>query len=689
MPARGGIKINIVGNFDAKAFDQLKRELGTVDKNTRGFGQRVGSVFRTSGRHIAGVARTIKKVGKAAAIGIAGLAAAVGAGIVTTVNAASDLEESANKVAVVFDKNAPEIRLWARNASTALGQSEQEALEAAGTFGNLFRAMGVSADASTDMSKEIIQLSADLASFNNANPEDVLLALRSGLVGEAEPLRKFGVSLSAARIEQEALNSGLADSKEHLTAGAKAQAAFNLIMKDTTLAQGDFARTSDGLANQQRILSARFKDLKARIGRGFLPIATKAAAFLGDTLFPVFEEVGGGVSAMVAAFQNPGDGITSGGLAGQMEHFGILARGLVDDIKKHWPEIQATAERVFNRIATVVRAVVAAVRQHWPEIQRIIANVVNTVSTIIGGAVAVITTLWNNFGDNILSYVQRVWPAVQAVISGALQIIRGIVKTITALIRGDWSGAWEGIKAIVSGAWRAILGLVRVSFEQLRATAGIALEIVGSIFKRAWSTITTGASNAVGSVVGFFAGLPGKLLGLVGSVLGAAGEIGGAIVKGIVGAISGAAGEVADIGRSIVRSLISFVNTSIIDRINDGIPDKLGWGRVSINLPDNPIPHIPGLAEGGNVIRRGTALVGEDGPELLRLPRGAQVIPLDRAQRAGGGTVVRVERGAVQVALTIAGDVTRDVLPDLEAAVDERIRTALRELTQQIEEAVA
>jgi len=98
-----------------------------------------------------------------------------------------------NKVEVVFGENAAAIKQWSKDAAEAFGMSRQKALEAAGTFGNLFRALGLGTPQASDMSKKLVQLAADLASFNNANPEEVLLALRSGLVGEAEPLRKFGV----------------------------------------------------------------------------------------------------------------------------------------------------------------------------------------------------------------------------------------------------------------------------------------------------------------------------------------------------------------------------------------------------------------------------------------------------------------------------------------------------------------
>ena len=106
------------------------------------------------------------------------------------------------------------------------------------------------------MSEQLLRLGADLASFNNLEVGDALDKLRSGLTGEAEPLRELGVLLSEDAVQAEALASGLAESTKAITEADKVQARYNLILKQTATAQGDFARTSTGLANAQRIISA-------------------------------------------------------------------------------------------------------------------------------------------------------------------------------------------------------------------------------------------------------------------------------------------------------------------------------------------------------------------------------------------------------------------------------------------------
>jgi hypothetical protein len=255
-----------------------------VRPDLSGFSQQMAGGVTTAANQASGtigssLKQTFTGIGGQLATGLVGGFAAVNAlGVVKdfvagSIQAASALQESISKVGVVFGDSSDDIREWASDSATQLGISEQAALEAAGTYGNLFSALGLSADAAADMSTSLVDLSADLASFNNANPEDVLLALRSGLVGEVEPLRKFGVSLNQARIEQVALNEGLWDGVGTLDAAAKAQAAYKIILEDTALAQGDFERTSDGLANQQRILTAEWENLQATIGTKLLPVA--------------------------------------------------------------------------------------------------------------------------------------------------------------------------------------------------------------------------------------------------------------------------------------------------------------------------------------------------------------------------------------------------------------------------------
>jgi len=242
----------------SRSLDQLSSKTATL-----------GRISNDAGLGVRNLAGNVARIGAVAAgIAVTGLA--------FSVRAASDLNESMSKVTVVFGESADEIVAWAATAASAMGESRQQALEAAGTFGNLFQAFGLGQGASADMSTGLVQLAADLASFNNTSVDDALEALRSGVSGEMEPLRRFGVSLTDVRLRQKALELGLVKTtRDALTPAVKAQAAYALILQDTALAQGDFARTSGGLANQQRILKANLTDTAATIGTALLPKITE------------------------------------------------------------------------------------------------------------------------------------------------------------------------------------------------------------------------------------------------------------------------------------------------------------------------------------------------------------------------------------------------------------------------------
>lgn len=317
---------------DASGFDTtLNRQLGGIDRTGNQIGSRFSAGFK-----------------KAALIGVGGLAtAAVGVLKVSmdSVEAASNLEESTNKVDQIFGKAADSIFRFSSTTADALGQSNNEARSAAATFGIFGKAADLNDRQAAKFSKRMVTLASDLASFNNTEPDQAVEALGAALRGESEPIRAYGVMLDEATLKAEALALGILkpvkdqskifayqtritdlqksynetvaehgkDSLEALKVEAslgtartalqkategtlppltqqqKLLAAQSQIFKQTEVAQGDFARTSDGLANQQRRMAARFEDTKAALGKGLLPIMNDAAGFILEEGIPAFE----------------------------------------------------------------------------------------------------------------------------------------------------------------------------------------------------------------------------------------------------------------------------------------------------------------------------------------------------------------------------------------------------------------
>lgn len=211
---------------------------------------------------------------------------AVGA-IDKATSAASDLNETINKTSVVFGSSARDILEWSKTTDTALGQSQQTALEAASAFGNLFTSLGTGRSDAAEMSRTLVELASDLASFNNIDPTEALEKLRAGIVGETEPLRTLGVFLNETVVKAKAVELGFEAVGGQFTEQQKVMARYAIILQQTANAQGDFARTSDDLANAARITDAQFQNLNSTLGQAFLPIKTAFVRGLGEILTAV------------------------------------------------------------------------------------------------------------------------------------------------------------------------------------------------------------------------------------------------------------------------------------------------------------------------------------------------------------------------------------------------------------------
>jgi hypothetical protein len=265
---------------------QLKKGLADAESAIKG----VDSNVKKASTGMTNFVGTLKKVG--AAMGATFAAAQVANFAKQSVMAASNMEESLSKVRVVFGEGAAEVEAFGASAAQNLGISNQAALEAAGTYGNLFQAFGLGQGEAQQMSTSLVQLAADMASFNNTSIDQAITALRSGLSGETEPLKRFGVALSEVRLKEEALRMGLiTTTKGTLPVAIKSQAAYSLILRDTALAQGDYARTADGTANTMKTLQAKMEDAKVAVGQALMP-AFRALLKLLDLIIPVLTTLG-------------------------------------------------------------------------------------------------------------------------------------------------------------------------------------------------------------------------------------------------------------------------------------------------------------------------------------------------------------------------------------------------------------
>lgn len=289
---------------------------------------------------------------------------------------------------------------------------------------------------------------------------------------------------------------------------------------------------------------------------------------------------------------------------------------------------------IFEKVKSVVSTVMGA-------LQGDVGGKVDGIKAIFTDAVTIISTLWNTFGSDILTNLKSTFENIKTILSGAFTVIQGIFQTVSALLTGDWSGVWEGIKQILSGAVQIVQGIIGQLWNTLRFAFSAGAKALGGIFSGLWDGIKQLVSNGISFVVSQITGLPGKLIALGGKFLEAGKSLMGKIFEGLK-----AVGKIGvEIGENLWGGIKSALNAGI-RAVNNMIPNKIGIGPASIDLPDNPIPT---LARGvSSFSKGGGAILGEHGRELAVLPNKAKVYPNHRteamfesarrgAQASGGG----------------------------------------------------
>lgn len=186
---------------------------------------------------------------------------------------ASDLTEVQNVVDVTFGGSSGTINNWAKQAATSFGMSELAAKEYTGTLGAMLKSQGITSDSVVQLSTDLVGLAGDIASFYNLDVETAFNKIRSGMSGETEPLKQLGINMSVANMEAYALAEGIEKPWKKMSQQEQTILRYNYLLEQTADAQGDFARTSDSYANQQRIMELTMQNLSAELGEKLLPVA--------------------------------------------------------------------------------------------------------------------------------------------------------------------------------------------------------------------------------------------------------------------------------------------------------------------------------------------------------------------------------------------------------------------------------
>lgn len=275
--------------------------------------------------------------------------------IKTGIDYASDLAEVQNVIDVTFGSATEAINSWSKECLAAYGMNEVSAKRYAGTIGAMLKSSGLAGDAIVDMSKDMVGLAGDMASFYNLDLETAFEKIRSGISGETEPLKQLGINMSVANLEAYALSQGITTAYNEMSQAEQVMLRYNYLMSTTADAQGDFARTQDSYANQTRLLSESWLEFTGVMAEQLLPVLTTIVSWLNN----------------IIAFLTENADMVSAVLVGLATTVGILAVALVVHAAAQWLAVAANQALIVSLLSNpilwiaIIIGVLVAAMYRW------------------------------------------------------------------------------------------------------------------------------------------------------------------------------------------------------------------------------------------------------------------------------------------------------------------------------------
>jgi hypothetical protein len=422
-------------------------------------------------KEVGGLGSTFKKT-----LGIAGAAlggAAIVGGIKSIVSAASDAQQSLGGTQAVFGKYADKVVKDSDRAASAFGLSANQYRESANLIGSLLKNQGVAQDRLAGTTKTLVKTGADLAATYGGPASDAVEALGSAFKGEFDPLQRYGITLKQSTVDAEAMRVAHVKSTSAFNAlstaqqqSAQRQATQNLIAKQSTDAQGQFAKQTNTLAEQQQILGAKFDNIKTKVGTFLLPILTKAFSYVSDTALPAAQDLASSLSDKLA----PG----------------------VD-----------TVHDAFDKVQPLIETVVGFIKKN-PKTVATFAIVLGVLAAAIG-----INTLAMAAFDAVLAInpITLCVIAIAALAAGMVYAYQHS-KTFASIV----DTAFSVVKTGISLAWKVIKPIFELWILEIKAVA--------AIFRWLWNNVVQPVLTFIIKGIGILMGIWAKMLSALGHVPG-------------------------------------------------------------------------------------------------------------------------------------------------------------------------
>ena len=369
----------------------------------------------------------------------------------------AEINETQSKFNTVFGDSSDIVQQFIQDQAQMMGLTETRAQELLATAGSIAQGAGAAKDESAEMSVEVAQLAGDLASFNNAKPQQAFQAITSALTGEREQLKQFGIVIQESMVQQRALSMTSKENADTLTQQEKALASLKLMYEKAGPAVGDLERTSDSAANTGRQAAAAWGDVRDEFAKRLLPVASD----LNQELLELAESEEVMATVRTAAEE----------LAEQLTTAIELGSGFVQVFAENSDEIKTGAELIGLLTAGVTSYVAATKLQVLWTNRAVIAQKAATIAQrglnaalkanpigLVVSALTVVLPLLYRFSDRIsdaaasvLDFSASAIRGLQGVVQWFRDLLRGIPDTLAQSVPG-----LQQFRALVEGAGAAV-----------------------------------------------------------------------------------------------------------------------------------------------------------------------------------------------------------------------------------------
>ncbi len=671
MSDEAKLKILIEARNNAKAaFDEANAQVEKVNGRFQGMSDKLDKI---GGR--------MKDVGGKMSVGLT-LPILAGAGL--SVKAFSDLQETINKVDVSFGSSSATVKAWAQDSIKSMGLARQSALDATALFGDMGTGMGQTQTEAAKMSMGLTQLGADMASFKNVSFERAQTALAGIYTGETEALKGLGIVMTQTNLEEYARANGIKKSMKEMSQAELVQLRYAYVMDKTKNAQGDFARTSDGLANKTRMSGERMKELSAQIGEKLAPFMNKLLE-TGNKVLDFFNGLSDSqknailITVAIVAALGPllmvlGNLITV--IRGVAMAFAFLAAnpiilaitaiilviaGLAYLIIKNWDTIKGffiglweTVKKAFDGfiswVAGVFAPIIEGITKAWEAVSGFFVGLWEGIK----GVFTAVVGFFQKWGLTILAVIFwpfslaigliiTFWEPIKAFFAGVWAFIVGVFTPVISFFQAMFAGAWNIIKMIWSGVvayftfiWNGIVAVFSAVigfYTRIFSAAWNAIKAVWSVVSGWFASVWQNIVNVFAPVIGFFGRVFGAAWQAIKNVFSAVGGFFRGVWNSIVSIFSSVGTSVGNAIGSAFKNVVRNVLSGAVNIINGVIGAINGAIDVINKIPGVDIPKmgtlgVPAFYTGVRNFGGGLATVGDvngRGGELVSLPRGSDV----------------------------------------------------------------